>query len=742
MARTMTTPFDTMTTPFDELAGVPRWVAWRNEPRGTKGKPTKVPYSPHRGRARANDPKTWGTRAAAETMAKLLVNGLGGGVGFELGDLGHDHHVAGLDLDSCLDEEGRLAEWAAAILDAAPSYAEISPSGTGIKIFFYVESSEVRPFLDRIGVEAGKWGTRRGVPGHDGRDHGPAIEIYFSHHFFAVTDNQWTEAPDRLLMLEADDLKRLAPLIPPPRQPNGTAEGGDDSRSAKAFRKGVALRRADKTFEQMVEALQEDPETADWVDEKGLPNGMRELHRIWDKAEAGGVTLDDFRAYMPQHSYLFRPTRETWPSRSLDARIPPIRLTDASGAPILDETGKQKTVPASVWLDRYRPIEQMTWAPGEPEIIEDRLVSDGGWIARQGVHCYNLYRPPAIEPGDHAKAGPWLDHISEIFPDDVDHIVKWLASRRQQPEDKINHALVLGGRQGIGKDSLLEPAKFAVGPWNFKEISPKQLLGRFNPFIKSVVLRISEARDLGDIDRYQLYEHLKVYTASPPDVLTCDEKNIREHAVFNCTGVIVTTNHKTNGIYLPPDDRRHYVAWSEREKTHFSEAYWQGLWSWYAQGGIAHVVAYFDKVDLRDFNPKAPPPQTRAFWEIVDSSRPVEDAELADALDRLGSPPVVTISRIAAQATVSFRDWLLDRRNARQVPHRFEECGYVAVRNDAATSGLWVIDGRRQVVTEEPSFPNVSASRPPPNFADPYTECSEYSDPLYRLFHLTTFPNK
>jgi hypothetical protein len=28
--------------------------------------------------------------------------------------------------------------------------------------------------------------------------------------------------------------------------------------------------------------------------------------------------------------------------------------------------------------------------------------------------------------------------------------------------------------------------------------------------------------------------------------------------------VIITTNHKTDGIYLEPDDRRHYVAWSDR----------------------------------------------------------------------------------------------------------------------------------------------------------------------------------
>ena len=32
----------------------------------------------------------------------------------------------------------------------------------------------------------------------------------------------------------------------------------------------------------------------------------------------------------------------------------------------------------------------------------------------------------------------------------------------------------------------------------FSEVSPSQMLGRFNTFLRSVVLRVSEARDLGE----------------------------------------------------------------------------------------------------------------------------------------------------------------------------------------------------------------------------------------------------
>ena len=129
--------------------------------------------------------------------------------------------------------------------------------------------------------------------------------------------------------------------------------------------------------------------------------------------------------------------------------------------------------------------------------------------------------------------------------------------------------MVLGGNQGIGKDTLLEPVKQAVGPWNFAEVSPVQLIGRFNGFLKSVVLRVSEARDLGEVNKYGFYDHIKTFTASPPDVLRIDEKNIREYSIFNVCGLILTTNHKTDGLYLPADDRRHFVLWSRHHSRRF-----------------------------------------------------------------------------------------------------------------------------------------------------------------------------
>jgi hypothetical protein len=249
-----------------------------------------------------------------------------------------------------------------------------------------------------------------------------------------------------------------------------------------------------------------------------------------DNTDSATIGLDDFYAYMPSHSYLFVPSREMWAAGSVNARVCPVELLDSAGNQILDRDRKPKTMPATMWLDRNRAVEQMTWCPGEPMLVRDRLIAaEGGWIERAGVTCFNLYRPPTIKLGSASEANPWLELVHKVFPTDAEHIIKCFAHRVQRPQDKINHALVLGGNMGIGKDTMLEPVKRAVGPWNFCEVSPTNLLGRFNGFLKSVVLRVSEARDLGDVNRYQFHDHMKSYTAAPPDVLRIDEKFTREH---------------------------------------------------------------------------------------------------------------------------------------------------------------------------------------------------------------------
>ena len=151
-------------------------------------------------------------------------------------------------------------------------------------------------------------------------------------------------------------------------------------------------------------------------------------------------------------------------------------------------------IPPAKWLDQNRPIEKMTWAPGEPPLVFNRLMLSQGWEAVPGVTTLNQYKPHIIREGDPRKARRWIKLVYRVFGREAKHIILWLAHRVQRPAEKINHGLVLGGAQGIGKDTILEPVRLAVGEENFHEISPQDIFGTFNSFTKSVILRVNEGR--------------------------------------------------------------------------------------------------------------------------------------------------------------------------------------------------------------------------------------------------------
>jgi hypothetical protein len=239
--------------------------------------------------------------------------------------------------------------------------------------------------------------------------------------------------------------------------------------------------------------------------------------------------------------------------------------------------------------------------------------------------------------------------------------------------------------------------KAAVGPWNFKEASPVTMMGQFDPYKKCVVLRVNEARDLGDMTRHEFYERIKNLSAAPPDVLTVNEKYLGETYVPNVCGMIVTTNHP-DAIALPADDRRCFVMWSTLTKEDFTEKYWTDLYAWFDGGGREIVAHYLGNMDLGGFNAKAYPLRTEAWHQMVGFSAAPEDAELADVIDALGNPDALTLAQVVAKADIALKDYLRERRNSRSIPVRFNKCGYVPVRNRDAKDGHWVVQKKRQVV--------------------------------------------
>ena len=271
-----------------------------------KIKKTKRPYGPETGKlASSTNPKTWATRVQAEAWSEK--NG-GDGVGFVFGRLGKGANPghgeilsAGIDLDTCRNPEtGAFTGWAQEVIDRFKTNTEVSPSGTGAKLFFIIVEKDFAALDALFDGQSGREFKR-----DDGSEHLPGIEVYWTRRYFTVTGKsinpEWKSRP-----VDIADLQWLIREAGPKyigNSGNGSAASEafpehpakthDNSRSGKAWRAGAALYGA--SYEVMRDALltHEDPDIAAWTQEKGLARvagkDERELHRIYDKADATGA---------------------------------------------------------------------------------------------------------------------------------------------------------------------------------------------------------------------------------------------------------------------------------------------------------------------------------------------------------------------------------------------------------------------------------------------------------------------
>lgn len=173
----------------EELINIPQWVCWKYKP--ARGEYTKTPINPKTGTfASTTNRKTWGT--FQECLAAMERLGLPG-IGFVFSE---DDPYCGIDLDDCINPKtGQVADWADQIVTEIDSYAEVSPSGTGVKLF-----------------------TRASLP-VDGRRRIGNIEMYDHARFFTVTGHQLPDTPDVIKdrVKAVNDLYER--LFPPEQEP-------------------------------------------------------------------------------------------------------------------------------------------------------------------------------------------------------------------------------------------------------------------------------------------------------------------------------------------------------------------------------------------------------------------------------------------------------------------------------------------------------------------------------------------
>ena len=198
-----------------------QFCCWQYELRD--GDKTKVPYTP--GTTRKANVKIPATFTAFETAASAT--------GYEGIGIRVHGGIVGIDLDHCI-EDGKLFPWAQEIVDRfGATYIEVSPSGTGIRIFCLLP--------DGFAYDTGVYYIKKGdievyIPGHTNR--------FLTVTGNAITEGDVTETADALVWLLDTYMRRPTPPTPAVAVP-GESYLSDEAviEKASAARNGDKFRR-------------------------------------------------------------------------------------------------------------------------------------------------------------------------------------------------------------------------------------------------------------------------------------------------------------------------------------------------------------------------------------------------------------------------------------------------------------------------------------------------------------------
>jgi primase-polymerase (primpol)-like protein len=118
---------------MNDLKKEKRWVLWLMEE--VNGRKTKVPYTIRGKKASSTNPKDWSTYAECKSAIKL--NGFGSGIGVIFTP---EKTLLGIDIDHVLLDSKTIAperaEEIEKLIKKAKTFTEISPSGTGLHLYF------------------------------------------------------------------------------------------------------------------------------------------------------------------------------------------------------------------------------------------------------------------------------------------------------------------------------------------------------------------------------------------------------------------------------------------------------------------------------------------------------------------------------------------------------------------------------------------------------------------------------
>lgn len=243
---------------------------------------------------------------------------------------------------------------------------------------------------------------------------------------------------------------------------------------------------------------------------------------------------------------------------------------------------------------------------------------------------YNLWRGPVIkaaELGDEfselAKDSldQFLSHIHEnICGGDESHFhwfISYFAHMVQKPWELPLVAIVLRGRKGVGKSSILEIIGSLYGSSFGTYAHPDKILGRFNGELDNkIFIVLEEAFWGGDKSKESVLKQLITGKTH-----TIERKGLESYTIKNYLRIAISGNEE----WLVPatEEERRFAVFDVLPGNMQNHAFFESMSKGMAEGGQRLLLQYLMTYDFSDVNVKRAPDTQGLREQKINSLSPI-----------------------------------------------------------------------------------------------------------------------
>lgn len=267
---------------------------------------------------------------------------------------------------------------------------------------------------------------------------------------------------------------------------------------------------------------------------------------------------------------------------------------------VWDDARHEEVGLGTYWLNHPRraEFEGMVFSPGQDQ---------PGYL--------NLWTGWGIEPAE-GSCQKYLDFVLDVIcsgdGDLFTYIIYWCAHLVQRPQELPETALVFRGREGIGKNTFIEPLENIVGHEHFLMLSSlNQITGRFSGHLANALLVFcNESVWGGDKSAQGVLKSMITDSVQPIEHKGRDLMMIKSYR-----RMIFATNENW-AVPRGADDRR-YVVTDVSDARKGDYQYFKAIADEMKAGGTAALMHYLLNWNIADWHPRQIPGHLQTCgWEL------------------------------------------------------------------------------------------------------------------------------